>query len=85
MRVQVMHIGELESGKGQNGREWHRRTFQMFTADQVAGNLPVYGTIEELESYKQAGVYEAETGSRAGNNGRIELVIKKLTPVKQQS
>lgn len=84
MRIQVLSIGSIESGKSNTGREWHRRTFQVFTSDQVAGNIPVYGTVEELEAHKQGGVYEAEVTSAAGNNGRIELRITKLTPAKAQ-
>lgn len=84
MRIQVLAIGVTESGKSTSGREWNRRIFQVFTADQVAGNIPVYGSIEELDSYKQGGAYEAEVSTAAGNNGRIELRINKLTPVKQQ-
>jgi len=85
MRIQVLAIGETDSGKSQNGREWHRRTFQVFTADQVAGNIPVYGELDELNAYKQGGQYEADIRSVAGQNGRIELRITKLTPVKSQS
>lgn len=85
MRVQVLAIGEIESGKNATtGRVWTRRTFQMFTADQIAGNHVVYGEEEELNSYKAGGTYEAEIKSRAGNRGAIELVITKLTPVKPQ-
>ena len=82
MRLQVLAIGETQSGKGQSGRDWHRRTFQVFTADQVAGNIPVYGELEELNSYKQGGAYDATVQTVAGANGRIELRINKLTPVK---
>lgn len=84
MRVQVLSIGETQSGKTQRGDEWHRRTFQVYCPDgQVAGNIPVYGKLEDLNSYKQGGLYEAETTARAGQGGRIEISINKLTPVKQ--
>lgn len=82
MRLQVLAIGQIDSGKSAQGREWHRRTFQVFTADQVAGNIPVYGEKEELESYKQGGQYDATVQTASGQNGRIELRITKLTPVK---
>lgn len=85
MRIQVLSIGQTDSGKSNTGREWHRRTFQVFTSDQVAGNIPVYGELEELEAYKQGGQYDAEIRTVAGNNGRIELRITKLTPVKANS
>lgn len=85
MRVQVLSIGETQSGKSTNGREWHRRTFQVFCADsQIAGNIPVYADLDELNGYKQGGAYEATTQAQAGQNGRIELRITKLTPVKTQ-
>jgi hypothetical protein len=82
MRIQVLAIGETTSGKSSSGREWNRRIFQVFTADQVAGNIPVYGELEELNSYKQGGTYDATVQSTAGQNGRIELRITKLTPAK---
>ena len=82
MRLQVLAIGDLQSGKSNSGREWNRRTFQVFTADQVAGNIPVYGELEELNSYKQGGTYDATVQTTAGQNGRIELRITKLTPAK---
>jgi len=82
MRLQVLHIGETTSGKSGNGRDWNRRIFQVFTSDQVAGNIPVYGELDELNSYKQGGTYDATIQTRAGNNGRIELAITKLTPAK---
>lgn len=82
MRIQVLSIGELVSGKGKTGNDWHRRTFQVFTADQVAGNIPVYGELEELNSYKQGGSYDATIQTVAGLNGRIEIRIMKLTPAK---
>ena len=86
MLVQVLAIGDTASGKGQNGREWHRRTFQVFVPDsQIAGNIPVYGDIDELNTYKEGGKYEAKTEARAGQNGRIELAITKMTPLKAQS
>lgn len=85
MRIQVLSIGATDSGKSSNGREWHRRIFQVFTSDQVAGNIPVYGELDELEVYKQGGQYDAEIRTVAGNNGRIELRITKLTPVKANS
>ena len=84
MRIQVLSIGELDSGKNSRGDLWYRRTFQVFTADQVAGNIPVYASEEELNSYKAGGAYEADVRTVAGNNGRIELRITKLTPIKQQ-
>jgi len=83
MRVQVLAIGEIETGKNNTtGRAWTRRTFQMFTADQVAGNHTVYGTEEELNSYKAGGTYDADIKTRAGNRGAIEMYIAKLTPAK---
>lgn len=86
MRVQVLSIGETISGKSQRGQDWHRRTFQVFCIDsQVAGNIPVYGELDELNGYKQGGLYEATTSARAGQNGRIELVITKLMAVKNPS
>jgi len=85
MRIQVLSIGETQSGKSQGGREWHRRTFQVFCADsQVAGNIPIYGELDELNSYKQGGAYDAQTSAHAGQNGRIELRINKLVAVKPQ-
>ncbi|HEY0563831.1 MAG TPA: hypothetical protein VGD04_10920 [Methylophilus sp.] len=85
MRVQVLDIGEMQEGKNARGEPWFRRTFQVFVAEsKIAGNIPVYATKEELESYKQGGVYDAATTCRAGANGRIELAINKLTPVKPQ-
>lgn len=85
MRIQVLSIGETQSGKSPNGRDWHRRTFQVFLAEnQVAGNIPIYGELEELNSYKQGGAYDAQTSAQAGQNGRIELRINKLVPVKPQ-
>lgn len=85
MRVQVLSIGETDSGKNQRGENWFRRTFQVFCLDdQVAGNIPVYGTEEELNSYKQGGAYEATTRARSGQNGRIELAITKLTQITKQ-
>lgn len=83
MRVQVLSIGETTSGKSQRGQDWHRRTFQVFCIQsQVAGNIPVYGELEELNSYKQGGLYDYQVTERAGQNGRIELAINKLTLVK---
>lgn len=83
MRIQVLSIGQTDSGKSaQTGREWHRRTFQVFCVDdQVAGNIPVYGELDELNAYKQGGAYEAVTSARAGANGRIELAITKLNQI----
>jgi hypothetical protein len=82
MLIQVLAIGETTSGKSANGRDWNRRIFQVFTSDQVAGNIPVYGEKEELDSYKQGGTYNATIQTTAGQNGRIELRITKLTPAK---
>ena len=83
MKVQVLAIGIVKSGKGATGREWHRRTFQVFVIDsQVSGNIPVYGELDDLKEYKTGGLYDAATEARAGQNGRIELVITKLTPQK---
>lgn len=82
MKLQVLSIGEVTSGKSQaTGREWHRRIFQVFCIDsQVAGNVPVYGDLEKLASYKQGGVYNADVNASAGNNGKIELQISNLEP-----
>ncbi len=84
MRVQVLAIGEIEKSRPDAPRAWMRRTFQIFTSDQIAGNHSIYGTEEELNSYKQGGTYDAEIRSAAGQNGRIELRITKLIPVKPQ-
>lgn len=83
MRMQVLAIGPTETGTNQYTKaEWFRRVFQVFTADQVAGNVRVYGTKEELDTYKQGGTYEATIQSQPANRGEIELRITKLTPVK---
>ena len=85
MKIQVLAIGEIASGKSQNGREWHRRTFQVFVPEsQLAGNIPVYGVLSELDSYKQGGYYDASMSCRAGQNGRLELAFTKLIPIKPQ-
>ena len=86
MLVQVLSIGETTSCKNQQGREWHRRIFQVFVPEsQIAGNIPVYSELEELNSYKEGGKYDAKTEARAGANGVIELRITKLTPMKSQA
>lgn len=83
MRIQVLSIGETQSGKNTRGGDWHRRTFQVFCLDSlVAGNIPIYGELDELNSYKQGGAYEAITTAQAGQNGRIELRINKLNSIK---
>ena len=84
MKLQVLSIGETVSGKSTSGREWHRRTFQVFVPDgQIAGNIPVYGELDELNGYKEGGQYTASVTALSGQNGRIELRIEKLTPVSQ--
>lgn len=84
MLVQVLAIGETTSGKSKSsGNDWNRRIFQVFVPEsQIAGNIPVFGDLTELNSYKEGGKYEAKTEARAGNNGQINLVITKMTPVK---
>ena len=85
MLVQVLSIGETSTGKNAQGREWHRRIFQVFVPDsQIAGNIPVYGELDKLNSYKEGGKYEAKTEARAGQNGSIELRITEMTLLKGQ-
>ena len=83
MLVQVLSIGETTSGKNAQGREWHRRIFQVFVPEsQIAGNIPVYADLDELNQYKEGGKFDAKTEARAGQNGSIELRITKMTPIK---
>lgn len=81
--LQVLSIGVLESGKSQRGTEWHRRIFQVYDfGSKVAGNIPVYGEKEKLETYKEGGKYEPVITIRAGDNGRLQPSIVDLIPVK---
>jgi hypothetical protein len=83
IQIQVLSIGETESGKSQRGTEWHRRTFQVYDIDaKVAGNIPVYGDLDKLNSYKEGGKYTAVVRNRAGDNGRLVPSIVDLLPVK---
>lgn len=80
MRIQVLSAGEIEEGTRQDQQKWYRRIYQVFDpVGQVAGNIPVYGKKEELEAINQAGIYEAHTRVRAGNNGRLEVAIVGLS------
>lgn len=72
MPLQVLAIGEIQEGSS-NGRDWCRRQFQVFTADQVAGNISVYGEKSELEAFTKLGQYNATVQTVAGNNGRLEV------------
>lgn len=83
MLVQVLAIGETQSGISKtSGNPWNRRTFQVFVPEsQIAGNIQVFGDLDELNSYKEGGKYEAKTEARAGNNGQINIAITKMTPV----
>lgn len=86
INIQVLSIGVTESGKNAQGREWHRRTFQVFDIDdQVAGNIPVYGDLEKLNSYSAGGKYTAVIRNRAGDNGRLVPSIVDLIPMNQQT
>ena len=49
---------------------------------QIAGNIPVYADLDELNQYKEGGKFDAKTEARAGQNGAIELRITKMTPIK---
>ncbi|TXI36679.1 MAG: hypothetical protein E6Q51_05050 [Methylophilus methylotrophus] len=85
INIQVLSIGTTESGKNGQGREWHRRTFQVFDIDdQVAGNIPVYGDLDKLNSYTTGGKYTAVIRNRAGDNGRLVPSIVDLIPLQQQ-
>lgn len=83
INIQVLSIGATESGKNRAGTgEWHRRTFQVFDIDdQVAGNIPVYGDLEKLNSYTAGGKYTAVIRNRAGDNGRLVPSIVDLIPI----
>jgi len=82
VKIQVLVVGEKESGKSRTGSEWFRKTLQVFTGE-VAGNIPVFGTEEEVDAITQAGYYMADVVPRAGDRGRLEYVFGKLTPAKQ--
>ncbi len=84
INIQVLSIGLTESGKSARGTEWHRRTFQVFDIDdQVAGNIPVYGDLDKLNSYTAGGKYTAVIRNRAGDNGRLVPSIVDLIPMTQ--
>jgi len=78
IKVQVLAIGELESGS-RNGRDWNRRTLQIFTGE-VAGNHPYYADKEKLQDL-QAGFYMIGIAARAGDRGRLEFAIGDMSPV----
>jgi hypothetical protein len=84
IQIQVLSIGETESGKNRAGTgEWHRRTFQVYDIEaKVAGNIPVYGDLDKLNSYKEGGKYTAIVKNRAGDNGRLVPSIVDLVPNK---
>ena len=81
IKVNILLVGEEETGKNDRGGIWFRRTCQMFTGE-VAGNIPVYGTQEELAELK-TGPALVEVTPRAGNNGRLEMRLGKVTPTVQ--
>ena len=82
IKIQVLAIGELESGKNpRTGNMWYRRTLQAFTGE-VVGNLPYYAPEEELTTM-QAGDYMVDVAPAPGDRGRLEFRIGKLTAVRQ--
>ena len=81
IKLQVLAIGQLDTGTSRTGQAWFRRSLQCFTGD-VVGQIPYYAEKDELEKM-QAGYYMAELEGRAGDRGRLEYVLGKLTPVTQ--
>jgi hypothetical protein len=79
IKIQVLAIGELETGKGRTGTDWYRRNLQCFTGE-VVGQIPYYAEKEELERM-QAGSYMVDVTPRAGDRGRLEFAIGKATAV----
>jgi len=81
IKINLLLVGELETGKSVSGREWNRRTCQVFTGE-VAGNIPVYGTVEELSDLKQ-GYAMVDVVPRAGDSGRLEMRFENLKTITQ--
>ncbi len=79
-KIQVLAIGELQTGEGRGGK-WFRRTLQCFTGE-VVGNIPYYAE-ESVLTGLQAGHYMVDVEARAGDRGRLEFAIGKLTPIPQ--
>lgn len=78
IKLHVLAIGAIDTGLSRSGQPWFRRSLQCFTGD-VVGQIPYYAPKDELE-IMQAGYYMAELQGRAGDRGRLEYVLGKLTP-----
>ena len=79
IKIQVLAIGQLSTGTSRTGQPWFRRSLECFTGE-VVGQIPYYAEKDALENM-QAGYYMAELEARAGDRGRLEYVLGKLTPV----
>lgn len=79
LKIQVLAIGKIETGKGRTGADWYRRSLQCFTGE-IVGQIPYYASEEELNALN-AGWHMIDVEARAGDRGRLEFAIGKVTPV----
>lgn len=81
IKVNILLVGELEKSREGAPRAWLRKTLQVFTGE-IAGNIPCYGTEEELNAIT-TGYAMVEVAPRAADRGRLEFALGKVTPVIQ--
>ena len=82
--MQVLSIGVIEQGKSSGGREWLRRTFQVFDITfQKSGQIQIYGDEEKLNTFKQGGAYNAVLSGAAGDYARMNYEVIDLIPANQ--
>ena len=80
-KIQVLAVGDLQTGDRQGGGKWHRKTLQIWTGE-VAGNHVFYAEPDVLETLAP-GYYMIDVYPRAGARGAIEFTITNISPVGQ--